>query len=332
MKNKYFLLGILFVFILTIIIYVDKKPPDWQEIRKNDVAQISSEWNEPQLLPFNTDGWYEGDYISPDGRTFYFGYIDVDAFRFHFGDGQVEKIGPSLDEKKTCVLGQLGNWNCGDYPRYDLFYIEKTPAGWSEPKPHPLTLNCPVQSLTLINNDKAYFVASFDDKCREKDIAYSEKINGEWSPIKKVEAVSSVYWDDDPYVNQGDTEMFFWSRRPAKLKGSNIYRAVKINGEWQTPELLSKPINSDGDDLQTFLDGDYLYFVSNRQPNGKLTKIYRSKRLGDNLWGAPEVIISSKFAVGEPSFPADGRRLYFEQIFTDGRGNFKAEMLFADKK
>lgn len=76
--------------------------------------------------------------------------------------------------------------------------------------------------------------------------------------------------------------MFFWSKRPAKFKGNNIYRSVKVNGEWQAPELLPEPINSGGDDMQTFMYGDDLYFVSNRQPSGMPMSIYRSKRLGVN--------------------------------------------------
>ena len=327
-----FIIGAIWILALVKIFGLTLHASDWPAIRKNDIAQVSSEWQEPKLLPFNTAGWQEGNYISPDGQTFYFGYINVDAFRLRLGDGQLKKIGPSLDDQKTCLLGALGNWNCGDYPRYDLFYVEKTSGGWSEPRPHSLTLNCPVQSITLVNENKAYFVTSFDDHCREKDIAYSEKINGAWQPAKKIEAVSSVYWDDDPYVNQADNEMFFWSQRPAKFQGHNIYRSVKANGAWQAPELLPPPINSAGDDLQTFVYGDYLYFVSNRQPTGKPMGIYRSKIMGGNQWGEPEMVVSSKFAVGEPSLPADGGRLYFEQIFTDGQGNFKAEMLFAERK
>ena len=117
--------------------------------------------------------------------------------------------------------------------------------------------------------------------------------------------------------------MFFWSKRSAKFKGNNIFRSVKLNGTWQVPELLPEPINSDGADMQTFVYEDDLYFVSNRQPDGMPTGIYKSKRLGDNTYGKPELIVSSKIGVGEPSIPNDGSRLYFEQIFTDGKGNFK---------
>src|SRR3989344_4008600 len=175
--KKLFLFVFLIIMVLLVVAAFGNKPIidpipvlvavslGWEEIRKNDIAQVSPEWSVPKLLSFNTAGWQEGGYISPDWGTFYFGYIDVDAFRIQHGDGTTVKIGPSLDNKKTCLIGPTGKWNCGDTPRYDLFYVEKTVGSWSTPKPHPLTLNCPVQSLTMVGQDKAYFVASFEDNC-----------------------------------------------------------------------------------------------------------------------------------------------------------------------
>ncbi|MFH1169988.1 MAG: hypothetical protein V1704_00235 [Candidatus Vogelbacteria bacterium] len=343
-RRKYFLWGIVILVVVIFLVLAFRQPTiidtislpevriNWETIRADDVARVSPEWGEPQLMPFNTDGWQEGDYISPDGNTFYFGYINVDAFRIQFGDGKLVKIGPSIDNKKTCLLGPTGSMNCGDSPRYDLFYVEKTANGWSAPQPHPLTLNCPVQSITLVNDHKAYFIASFDDQCSEKVIAYSEKKNGQWGSAIKIDEVSSTFWDDDPFVNQEENEMFFWSKRPAKFKGHNIFRSEKVNGKWQSPELLPEPINSEGDDMQTFVYENYLYFVSNRQPTGMPMGIYKSKRLGNNKFGEPELVVSSKLGVGEPSIPNDGSRLYFEQIFTDGKGNFKADMMYVNRK
>ena len=92
------------------------------------------------------------------------------------------------------------------------------------------------------------------------------------------------YASSDPWVSEDDSEMFFWSRRPDDLFGkSNIYRSVKVEGIWQEPEILSLPINSDGEEMQPFLFEDYLYFAAERE--GHLLAIYKSKRLGENTWG-----------------------------------------------
>lgn len=47
----------------------------------------------------------------------------------------------------------------------------------------------------------------------------------------------------------------------------------------------------------------------------------------EDNWGTPERVIYSDLAVREPSITADGEFLYFEQIFSDGNGNFNPEMM-----
>jgi len=333
MKKRYWFLitlAIVIVFYILINSGGTNIKINWEEIRQQDVAQTSDEWGEPKLLPFSTDGWEEGNYISPDGKTFFFIYTDVDIFKLIFF-GQKNEIGGLRDHNKQCTHPKNPNpHTCGKFPRADLFYTEKTADGWSEPKPHPLTLNEPVGGITLVKN-KAYFMSAFGD--HTPDIGYAEKVNGVWGDKIKINSVSSdKYSDSDPYVNEQENEMFFWSDRPAKFGGRNIYRSIKVDGKWQPPELLSEPINSEGNDMQTFLVGNTLYFTSNRQPKGHAMWIYKSKRLGDNEWAEPEVVISSKVAVGEPSITSDGNRLYFEQIFMDDKNNFNPDMFYVERK
>lgn len=302
----------------------------WDIYRLQDVAQTSDEWGEPILLSFSTPGWEEGDYISLDGKTFYFIYTTVDIFKLIFF-GDEKTTGSILDNDKQCTHPLNPNpHTCGEFPRADQFFVEKKLGGWTKPKPHPLTLDEPIGGITLVGNNKAYFMSPFGDDIEE--IGYAEKVDGKWGEKIKIESVSTdKYSDSDPFVNQEDNEMFFWSDRPAKFGGKNIYRSIKIGGEWQTPEILPAPINTDGDDMQTFLFGNTLYFTSNLMPEGHPHWIFKSERLGDNSWSEPELVISSQIGVGEPSLTADGKKLYFEQIFTDGKNNFNPDMLYVER-
>jgi hypothetical protein len=345
LKLTLIVLGILLILFLFLASGDDKKSNqsnnsknlniEWETIMSQDIAQTSDDWGTPKMLPFSTRGWEEGNYISSDGNTFYFIYTTVDIFRFVL-EGDKTEVGPLLDIKKQCSHRDWPDYqahNCGSLlkdlgvPRADLFYVQKTTDGWSEPKPHPLTLEAPVGGVTMVDN-KAYFMIAFTGTV--ESIGYSEKINGKWNEPMKIESVSSDYSDSDPYVNNEDNEMFFWSDRPAKFAGKNIYHSIKVGGEWQAPEILPKPINSDGDDMQTFLFGDDLYFASDQGDGGKI-KIWKSQR-SENNWREPELVISSNFAVGEPSLTADGKYLYFEQIFTDGNNNFNPEMMYVERK
>ncbi|MCR4368569.1 MAG: hypothetical protein NUV67_01545 [archaeon] len=300
----------------------------WEYVRANDIAITSSGWGTPKLLSLSSPGWEEGNYISADGKTFFYIYTTADVFKFLLS-GELKEPGSKLDNNNQCTHPQNPNpHTCGKWPRADLFYSEKIGSDWSAPKPHPITLDGPVGGITLVGENKAYFMSGFEDDV--EDIGYAERENGVWGKKVKIESVSSGYSDSDPYVNSEDNEMFFWSNRPAQFKGNNIYRSVKENGEWQAPELLSAPINSDSDDMQTFIFGEDLYFSSGGEPGGKM-RIFKSKRLGENQWGEPELVISSKFAVGEPSITSDGKILYFEQIFADGKGNFNPDLMYVER-
>lgn len=289
----------------------------WNDIRANDVAKTSDEWGTPELLSFSNNGWEEGGYISSDGNTFYYIYTNRDVFRLLF-HGDEKKVGPIFDTNSCTHPLNPNPHGCGVWPRADHFFVEKTEDGWTDPKPHPLTLNYPIGGLHIDGNT-AYFMSGFDDDI--EDIGFATIENGIWSGKEKIEIVSSEYTESDPFVK--NNEMFFWSNRPAKFAGNNIYHSVKINGEWQEPELLPEPINSNKDDMQTFVYDGYLYFSSNK--DGGPFSIYRSKRNGSS-YEESEIVIQSKFAVGEPTITADGEYLYFEQIFTDGK-NFNPDHL-----
>lgn len=289
----------------------------WQSIINSDVAKVSNEWKTPKWVEINSEGWEDGAYISSDGNTLYFAYISLDLFKLP----NKVVIGPNRDTKKLCKP------DCGQFPRVDLFYSKKVSGKWQTPEPHPLTISYPVGGIVFSNPNKAYVMIERDDGL-QTEIHYAEKSGNKWQSPKKISALSSAYKDDDPYVNSEDNEMFFWSDRPAELAGNNIHLSKNVNGEWQSPTLLPEPINSNGNDMQPFLFGNTLYFSSDR--DGKL-KIYMSTRT-ENSWSAPKVVIESKNAVGEPTLTADGKFLYFMQIFVSKDGTNNPEIMYTERK
>jgi Tol biopolymer transport system component len=291
----------------------------WELARSFDRAKVPTEWGNPLWLgEINSTGWEDGPYISADGDTLYFTYINVDLLKLP----KMVITGPDRDP------AGVGNPPCGQFPRSDVFYSQKDASGkWSIPVPHPLTIAYPIGGFYLVNENKAYFHIEKDNGLHT-EIYFSEKINGKWQPPQKIKVLSSSFKDDDPYVTPDDNEIFFWSDRPAVFKGNNIYHAKKINGEWQKPELLPGPVNSDGDDMQPFLFGNTLYFSSDK--DGAI-KIYKTEKK-DRGWSEPEVVISSKYGVGEPTLTKDGKYLYFIQIFKDDSGAHNPDIMFLKQK
>jgi hypothetical protein len=313
-------LGILFLSgYISRVLSQELKEDQWEAMRNADKAFVSSEWDTPVWIEeVNTPGWEDGPYIAGDGNTLYFAYINIDLFKLP----KVLSIGPNRDESKVC------NPPCGQFPRPDLFYSTKDSQGrWQPPRPHPLTIPYPVGGIVMVGENKAYFMQEKQDGL-QTEICYAENINGEWQPPVRIPALSSKYKDDDPYVTSADNEMFFWSNRPAELGGNNIYYTKKVNGEWQSPVILPAPINSHSNDLQPFLFGNVLYFTSDRE--GK-PKIYRSVLTNDSR-SLPEVVVSSKHGVGEPTLTVDGKYLCFVQFLISNKGEANPEIMYTERK
>jgi len=290
-------------------------------VRNADVALVSAEWSTPQWAEgVNTPGWEDGPYISSDGNELCFAYINVNLLKLP----QQEVIGPLRDTQSIC------NPPCGQFPRADLFYATKNAQGqWQQVLPHPITRAYPIGGIVYANPDKAYFMLEKHGDGLQTELYYAERINGAWQSPQHLSALGSSSKDDDPYVTPNDDELFFWSNRPAPLGGDNIYYAKKVNGQWSEPVILPESVNSNANDLQPFLFGsEELYFTSNREGT---PKIYKSV-LRDGQWSNPEVVIASKHAVGEPTLTADGRYLYFVQVFVSDQGVPNPDIMFTERK
>jgi hypothetical protein len=296
----------------------------WAPIKaeQDKKIQVSGGWQQPLNLgkPINTTGWEDSAYISPDGSKLYFAYSNINPWKLP----TVAEIGPNRDQAEACSPP------CGQYPRVDTFYSEKASGNFSVPVPHPLTIDYPVLGLVFANDNKAYFHMEKEDGLKT-ELYFAEKANGAWGAPQKIVELSSAYYDDDPYVNPGDSEMFFQSGRPGPFdfKKENIFYSEKVGGIWQAPQLLPAPINSDASDMQPFLFGGELYFMSDR--DGKAT-IYKSKRLGGNSWAEPEAVIVGPYAVGEPTLTADGKQLYFLNLYYDPELGYNPDIMVAEKK
>ncbi|NCN07317.1 hypothetical protein GW933_01345 [Candidatus Falkowbacteria bacterium] len=91
---------------------------------------------------------------------------------------------------------------------------------------------------------------------------------------------------------------------------------------------LTAAVNNGGQNIQPFLtkDCEQLYFVSNRGDG--IHKILRSSRLSNNLWGEPELVVSSKYGVESPSLTDDNKTLFFVQILKSAKDELNADILY----
>lgn len=154
----------------------------------------------------------------------------------------------------------------------DLWYLEKTQDGWSE----PINLGKP------INSDKNEYYISFSDagtlyfssnvhtsKENESDYdIYAAKDSSEnfENPVRLGPAVNSEYFEVDAFVAPDGSYLIFCSTRPNGFGEGDLYISFKKeDNTWGKALNMGEIINTKKHEFCPFVsrDGNYLFYTSN---------------------------------------------------------------------
>ena len=91
-----------------------------------------------------------------------------------------------------------------------------------------------------------------------------------------------------PALSKDENTLFFASNDKDGWGGYDLYFSERTKSGWSAPQLLSRIINSLGDDVFPTLDKDTLYFSSNYHGGMGGLDIFRSTRTGPNQWTPPK--------------------------------------------
>jgi hypothetical protein len=99
-------------------------------------------------------------------------------------------------------------------------------------------------------------------------------------------------------------------------KGNIYVSNLQANGSYGKPELLSKMINSKGDEIAASIsnDGNTIYFTSNREGGFGGTDLYSCQKSPNGSWAEPKNLgpnINTKHDEDFPNISPDGKTLYF---------------------
>ena len=147
---------------------------------------------------------------------------------------------------------------------------------------------------------------------------YDKKSNS-WSPAEGIKGrMNTVFHDASMSISPDGNEIYVYKNVPNKTRSGDIYVSRKgSTGKWSKPQPLpKKTINTSYFESSACLsaDGNYLYFVSERNKGFGQGDIYVSKRISSKEWGVPKnlgpQINTVKDEIGVFIHP-DGKTLFF---------------------
>jgi ankyrin repeat protein len=160
---------------------------------------------------------------------------------------------------------------------------------------------------------RVYFMSAMPTpeapKSRKERIWYVDRTSDGWSEPKAVNAAVNDYPHHWHFSVDADHTIYFSSSVPEGLGEGDIYRAKLVDGQWQRPENLGPPVNSDaGEGMPNIApDGSYLLF-------SRTYDLYISYRKEDAGWTEPiklEKSINTPSIEICPAVSPDGKYMFF---------------------
>ena len=200
---------------------------------------VDGKWQKPEVAPFakNPKFAYTEPCISPDGKKMYF----------------------VSNKSKTSLNGEKES--------YDVWVMDRSNDGWSEPVNIGEPINSPTDEYfpSVTNNGTMYFTREAAD--RSNAIYRSKLVDGKYTtPEKLPEQINFGADRFNAFIDPEEKYIIVSVFRAKDGKGAADYYIVFRNSDdtWQNPINMGDKINSKFNEYSPYVtrDGKYFFFMS----------------------------------------------------------------------
>ena len=249
--------------------YLGQKPPGLvPELFASGIVSTLRNEHCPAVFSPNND---EVFWSATDGQKFYLfrSYLDKSVWTSpsipEFTKG-LDATNPvfSVDGKRLFFVSQLienNKW------LLTLWYVEKTPSGWSERKKvdEITTFGNIGYQVSFTRNGTIYFASDKEGGFGSKDLYRSAFVNGKYTkPENLGNVINSEFWEESVYVSPDESFILF--RRNKRIENdlvSDFYISYNNKDQWTEPKLFTDKLGAKGDGMWIGMSPDqqYIFFV-----------------------------------------------------------------------
>ena len=167
-----------------------------------------------------------------------------------------------------------------------------------------------------------------------EDIYVTEKTNEGWSKAKLLPGEVNTELHDACVGLSSNGDIMFIFKTSENYYG-NLYQSDRKNGLWSKPVKMGHNINSENSNetsASISMDGNTIYFSSDRPGGYGGFDIYRVVKLPNGLWSEAKnlgPVINTEYNEEAPFIHPDGYTLYFS---SEGHENMGGYDIFSSKK
>lgn len=208
----------------------------------------NNKWTEPQIASFSTDR-DETPFISPNGKTLYFGS---------------ERPIPKRQNK--------GNFDM------NIWKTEWNGNKWSEPSPLSEMINkvqiekeewpSSNQNSIYTNDGINFYFATMARGTKTIEMYKTKQVRGEFSKPNKIAGLfeNDKYWKSTPIISpDGNYLVFNAYETPYGKGGEDIYVSKKTKNGWSKAKNIGELINSKAEEASPKFSNDGKYFFFSRE-------------------------------------------------------------------
>lgn len=186
----------------------------------------------------------------------------------------------SPDEQRLYFISQRANEGLGGY---DIWYVEKTPDGWSQSINAGPNINSKRNEyyISFAKDGTMYFSSNKDaaeGRNGDFDIYYSKYVDGEFQEAVVLgDAINTSRYEADVFVDPDESYIIFCGNRPEGMGRGDLYISFKnADGSWTQAKNMGAPINSDRHELCPYVtsDGKYFFYTSKEDIYWVSTEIF----------------------------------------------------------
>ncbi len=228
-------------------------------------------------LGWNDDTKYSGFTISPTE----FNSANADFSPAVYEGGKVVFSSDRGSSTGEAVYTWTGN-------RFaDLFLVDNNTAQTFDNQ-----LNTPFNEATATftsDFSEMFFTRSGGEKVEEQftKIFYSKKINNSWTTPEVMPFCRDRINYSTPSVSKDGKTLFYASNDGEGWGGLDIYVVTKTSEGFVEPRILSRTINTVGNEAYPYLDGDTLYFASDYHLGMGGWDVFKATRQRDGNFSTP---------------------------------------------
>ena len=141
-----------------------------------------------------------------------------------------------------------------------------------------------------VGGNEVFFTRCYTSEKRSDQyckILYSRKEGESWTVPMPLPFLKDFVNYGHPALTADGNTLYFCSNDPDGWGGYDLYTTERLADGWSEPGLLSRAINTPGNEQFPSLDGDTLYFASDGHPGMGGLDIFKIFRMSDDNWSSP---------------------------------------------